>query len=176
MLIRLGYDIRFATYAPTPIVALLNVYPDRAKDLLENDQLSIEPEVKVDEYFDSFGNRCCRFVAPPGGVRLFNSTLIKDSGQLDEVHRDAVQHPIGELPTEVLQFLLASRYCEVDLMSNIAGDLFSQDLRGWPLVEAICSWVYNKVQLGYPFARSTRQRSRLIVNASGCAVTFNIWP
>jgi transglutaminase-like putative cysteine protease len=156
MLIRLGYDITFRTPARVPIVALLNVHPSREKDLTEPDRLRVEPEVEIDEYTDSFGNRCCRFVAPEGTIRLWNSTLIKDSGELDAEDPSAPEIPVEELPTEVLQFLLSSRYCEVDLLSNTAAELFGALPTGGQRVHAICSWLNQKVTFGYNFARPTK--------------------
>jgi transglutaminase-like putative cysteine protease len=156
MLIRLGYDIHFSVPAPIPIIALLHVYPPRAKDLREPDELLTEPAVAIEEYIDSFGNRCSRLVAQPGTIRLYASTLIEDSGLEDPVLPNARQHEVQDLPAETLRFLLASRYCEVDLMSNIAMELFGGTEPGWPRVKAICTWVNQKVVFGYPFARSTR--------------------
>lgn len=156
MLIRLGYDIRFEVPVPVPIVALLNVHSSREQDLLEPDELKVEPSLKIDKYTDSFGNYCTRFLAPAGTLRLHNSTLIQDSGNLDVQDFYAREVPVAELPTEVLQFLLASRYCEVDLLSNVASELFGTIPQGYGRVQAICSWVYQKVTFGYSFARSTK--------------------
>lgn len=156
MLIRLGYDISFDAPAEVPIVALLNVYPSRAADLREPDELHVEPNVKVDTYSDSFGNICSRLVAPAGTIRLFNSTLIEDSGEPDAQNPRARQVPVGELPPDTLRYLLASRYCELDLLSNTAHELFGDTEPGWPRVKAICDWVNSKVTFGYNFARSTK--------------------
>ena len=156
MLIRLGYDMGFEVPSSVPIVALLNVHSSRVNDLREPDQLRLEPAVNIEEYIDSFGNRCCRFLAPAGTVRLWNSTLIEDSGQPDRQNPDAREIPVEELPAETLRFLLASRYCEVDLLSNTAVELFGSVPPGWQRVQAICDWVYKKVTFGYSFARSTK--------------------
>ncbi len=156
MLIRLGYDIQFQIPQAVPMVALLNVHPSREKDLREPDELHVEPETPVEKYLDSFGNRCCRFLAPAGTLRLANSTLIEDSGEPDPQHPGARELPVEELPAETLRFLLASRYCEVDLMSNIAVELFGGIAPGWGRVAAICDWVHSKVTFGYSFARSTK--------------------
>jgi len=156
MLIRLGYDIQFRTPSRVPVVALLNVHPSREKDLVEPDRLRIEPAVDIEEYTDSFGNRCCRFVAPAGPVRLWNSTLINDSGEMDAQDPSAREMPVEELPAEVLQYLLSSRYCEVDLLSNTAAELFGALPMGWQRVQAVCSWVNQKVTFGYNFARPTK--------------------
>lgn len=156
MLIRLGYDIQFELACPVPMVALLNVHPSRIGDLREPDELRVEPNVDVEKYVDSFGNHCCRFLAPAGTLRLSNSTLLEDSGELDAQNFAAREVPVQELPTETLRFLLASRYCEVDLLSNVAVDLFGHIAPGYGRVQAICSWVYQKVTFGYSYARSTK--------------------
>ncbi len=156
MQIRLGYDLRFRTPARVPVVALLNVHPSREKDLVEPDRLRIDPEVDIEQYTDSFGNRCCRFLAPDGMFRVYNSTLINDSGELDAEDPSAPEVPVEELPNDVLQFLLSSRYCEVDLLSNTAAELFGDGPRGWERVHAVCTWVNQKVTFGYNFARPTK--------------------
>ncbi|MBV8828674.1 MAG: transglutaminase family protein [Acidobacteriaceae bacterium] len=156
MLIRLGYDIEFDVQGSVPIVAMLNVHSSRVGDLREPDFLQIEPRVPFDTYVDSFGNHCVRFVAPPGPLRLWNSTLIEDPGEWDAKDPEAPEIPVGELPTQVLQFLLASRYCEVGLLSNTTVELFGNVPPGWGRVQAICDWVHAKVTFGYNFARSTK--------------------
>jgi transglutaminase-like putative cysteine protease len=156
MLIRLGYDIEFQLANPVAIVALLHVHPSREIDLREPDELLVEPSVKVERYLDLFGNRCARFLAPAGRVRLWNSTLIEDSGREDAVKFDARQQSIEEVPPENLVYLINSRYCEVDRLSNVATDLFGCTQPGWGRVQAILDWVYSKVEFGYQHARATR--------------------
>ena len=95
MLIRLGYDIGFNVPAPVTIVAMLHVHPSREPDLLEPDELKLDPGVPITNYIDTFGNRCSRFVAPPGQLKLSGSTLIQDSGDLDEVNWYAREQPVG---------------------------------------------------------------------------------
>jgi transglutaminase-like putative cysteine protease len=156
MLIRLGYDIRFDIDQPVPMVAILSVHPTRRPDLQEPDRVQLDPAVATEEYVDSFGNICTRFLAPAGSLRLANSTLIVDSGEPDAVNTHASEMPVQELPSGVLRFLMASRFCEVDLLSNTAADLFGGAPRGWARVQAICNWVHEKVTFSYPQARPTR--------------------
>ena len=156
MLIRLGYDIRFDVPCAVAVVALLNVHPSRAADLREPDEVHTEPALPITKYTDSFGNYCCRVVAPAGTLRFYTSSLIEDSGQPDVQNYGANETPVGDLPPETLQFLLASRYCEVDLLSNTAAELFGHLTPGWSRVQAVCSWVNQKVSFGYSFARSTK--------------------
>jgi transglutaminase-like putative cysteine protease len=156
MLIRLGYDIQFTIGQPVPIVAMLSVHPSRRHDLQGPDRVTVDAGVEASEYVDGFGNICTRLLAQPGTLRLTNSVVIQDSGQLDPVPSDAREIPVEDLPPEVLRFLMPSRFCEVDLLSPIAVELFGGAPRGWGRVAAICEWVNRKVTFSYPHARPTR--------------------
>jgi transglutaminase-like putative cysteine protease len=172
MRIRLGYDIQFQVPVPVPVVAMLNVHPSRAGNLLEPDRLGIEPDVLQEQYIDSFGNVCCRFTAPPGLLRLWNSTLIEDSGEVDAHDYSAREIPVADLPPETLQFLLSSRYCEVDLMSNTAAQLFGSIPPGWQRVQAICDWVHQNVTFGYQFASRTKSAADVYRDRTGVCRDF----
>src|SRR3954447_27042481 len=126
MLIHLGYELVFTPPAPVPMLLMLSVHPSRAPALRQPDRLRVDPPVPVQEFLDGFGNRCSRLVAPAGRVRLWGETVVEDSGAPDPQHPEAVQHPVEELPAEVLPFLLASRYCEVDRLTDVAWKLFEQ--------------------------------------------------
>jgi len=156
MLIRLGYDIQFDLPTDVFFISMVNVHPSRVEDLREPDELKVTPAVPISSYVDSFGNRCTRFMARSGPVRLYNSTLIEDSGAPDPVNWSAREIPVERLPPETLVYLLGSRYCEVDLLSNTAAQLFGGIPRGWQRVQAICDWVHQHVTFGYDFARATR--------------------
>jgi transglutaminase-like putative cysteine protease len=172
VLIRLGYDIAFETVYPVPMVALLNVHPSRVSDLLRPDEVNIEPRVPVECYIDSFGNQCCRFLAPAGMVRLSNSTVIRDSGQPDAVNINAREIPVHDLPHDVLRYLLSSRYCEVDRMSNIAAELFGGLTPGWMRVQAVCDWVHDRVRFGYEFANSMKTALDVFTDRCGVCRDF----
>lgn len=172
MLIRLGYDIRFDVPVSVPIVAMLNVHPSRIEDLREPDVLHVEPEVPVEQYEDSFGNLCYRLVAPPGNIKLWTSTLIEDSGQPDEQDIYAEEIPVEKLPHDTLRYLLNSRYCQVDLLSNTAAELFGDAPRGYQRVQAVCSWVHSKVTFGYKFASPTRTALEVYTDRVGVCRDF----
>src|SRR5271170_3866770 len=172
MLIRLGYDLQFDLPAPVSFVAMLHIHPSRVDDLREPDLLQIDPALSLHSYIDSFGNVCTRFDAPFGRLRLSNNTLILDSGQPDPVDLSAIEHPIQDLPSDVLQFLLSSRYCEVDRLSNVALDLFGHLPPGWSRVQTICDWVHNKILFGYQYARSTKTALDVFTERHGVCRDF----
>ena len=172
VLIRLGYDLRFELPAPTALIALLHVHPSRNKDLLEPDEMVTEPALPLTSYIDSFGNRCTRLYAPAGLLRLSCSTLVQGSDELDESDPSAAEVPVQDLPNEVLQFLLNSRYCEVDLLSPVALDLFGQLKPGWERVQAVIAHVHRIVQFGYHHARSTKTALDVYTERAGVCRDF----
>lgn len=168
MLIKLGFDIEFDLRGSTPMVLMLFVHPSRVADLRSPEELLVEPDMPVTYYTDLFGNRCARVLAPAGKVRFALETVIEDSGEPDLQAPDAVQHRIEDLPNETLVFLMASRYCEVDKLSDIAWKLFGQTPAGWERVRAICTWVHNHITFGYHFAH--HEKSAFDVYQSGQGV------
>jgi transglutaminase-like putative cysteine protease len=168
----LGYDIQFDMPSAAAVIAMLSVHPTRIPDLRRPDALQVEPWVPIDVFTDSFGNLCSRLVAPAGNLRLSCSTVIEDSGELDAVDYQAPQHPIQDLPPEVLRFLFASRYCEVDRFGDIAQELFGYTQPGWSRVQQICGWVYNSVTFGYHLARPTKTALEVYTERGGVCRDF----
>lgn len=156
MLLKVGYDFTYECPARTPMVLVLNIHHSRASDIVVPDYLTVSPSVPVDAYRDAYGNWCSRLVAPAGSVRLTANAIVRDSGQPDVIARHARQHAVEDLPSETLQFLLPSRYCETDLLTSMAWDLFAGTPEGWPRVQAICDFVHDRVTFGHEHARSTK--------------------
>lgn len=159
MLIRAGYDIRFETDRPTPMLALLSLHPSRHHDLRTPHRIAASPDVPMFEYIDSFGNVVSRFTVPAGGLDLSCDFVVEDSGRPDAVEPDAIQHPIEDLPEDVLVYLLASRYCETDRMLETAWASFGNTEPGWARVQAIVDYSHHRIQFGYHHARSTKTAS-----------------
>ena len=156
MLIRAGYDIAFNAPAPTPLLLMLSLHPEREPDLQTSQQMTFDPPVPSHSYRDSFGNVCTRVVAPGGLLRITNQFTVADSGTPDLHAPDARQVPVEELPDDVLVYLLGSRYCETDRLSDTAWSLFGHVQPGWSRVQAIVEYVHDRISFGYEHARSTR--------------------
>jgi len=157
MLIKIGYDIALKFPFPTTLIHLLHVHPSRRSDLLEPERLETDPDLPVEEYYDSFGNLRGRISAPAGPLRIFSEAIIRDSGELDVYAPEAEQSDVRELPVPLLGFLLPSRYCEVDSdLMNFAWFTFRQTRPGWERVQAICDFVHGHLQFDYQRARSDR--------------------
>jgi transglutaminase-like putative cysteine protease len=165
LLIQSEYDIQFSLLQPTPMVAMLRLHPSLDERLVQGDVLKVESldaavedtkEILIEDYIDSFGNRCSRFVAPAGKIRLSGTSTVRSEDQPELQGFGAMQSPVEQLPAEVLQFLLASRYCEVDKFGGIAQDLFGHLGSGWALAASIRDWVHEKVAFNYKMARATK--------------------
>ena len=124
MLIHIGFELIFDIPSPVPMLLTLFVHPERTHVLQRPEYLDVQPPVPVYTYIDSFGNRVGRILAPAGQLRLYYDNVAFDSGFREPRIDGTVIHPVDELPPECMQFLLASRYCEVDRMTQIAWDLF----------------------------------------------------
>ncbi len=156
MRIRIGYDIVFDVPHPTPVVMLLRVHPSAQSLLIGPEAPRLEPDLPTSSYGDSFGNRVDRIVAPAGRLRLTNDAMVEVDGRPDPVEPGAEQLAVSDLPPEAIPFLLASRYCEVDRLGQVAWDLFGSGPRGWGRVQAICNWVHNHLTFDYMSARPTK--------------------
>jgi len=156
MKIRVGFEIIYDCPQPTPMIFNLNVHFTRASDLVGRDDLMFDPPLPMAAYRDTFGNWCTRIVAPKGRTRVCADVMVNDSGAPDEIVLQAQQLPVQDLPEETLLFLLGSRYCETDRLSETAWNLFGQAPTGWGRVQAICDFVHRHIAFGYQHARMTR--------------------
>lgn len=156
MQIRVGYEIIYECPKPTPMLLTLNIHYTRASDIVVPDHIVSRPSIPISGYRDAFGNWCSRIVAPEGELRLSTDAVVNDSGEPDVVAASAPQHPVQDLPEETLVFLLGSRYCETDLLSEAAWGLFDKSPPGWGRVQAICDFVHQHIVFGYEHARATK--------------------
>ena len=156
MRIRLGYEITYECPQPTPMLLLLNVHSSRYQDLETPDVIHINPQIPVVQYHDGFGNMCSRIVCPAGRTVLSANFSIRDSGLPDPIAPDAIQHPVENLPHEAIVYLLASRYCETEHLSNLAWSLFGDIPPGWARAQAIVEYANKRITFGYEHARPTK--------------------
>ncbi len=156
MKIRAGYEIAYDCPQPTPMLLALSVHPSRVSDLLTPDYVKLDPPIPANTYHDGFGNFCHVIRAPVGRLTLSSDFLMQDPGEPDAADFRAQQHELGALPVEALVYLLGSRYCETDRLSETAWSLFGKVPKGWPLVQAICDYVHDRVGFGYEHASPTK--------------------
>ncbi|SFS14016.1 Transglutaminase-like enzyme, putative cysteine protease [Yoonia litorea] len=169
---RIGCRMRYRLDQPTPLIAMLNVHYSRFGDLERADFLVTSPSVPLESYRDSFGNWCTRMVATAGDFTLSTDGIFRDSGLPDPIAPDAAQHAVEALPFETLVYLLGSRYCDTDLLSEQAWKLFENTPSGWSRVQAICDFVHSSITFDYLQASATRTASETLSAQHGVCRDF----
>jgi len=172
MLIRLGCRLQMSLPQPTPLIAMLSVHHSRYGDLVRADDLVSAPGVPFHGYRDGFGNWCTRMLAPAGAFVLSTYGVFRDSWQPDPVAPAARQHAVQDLPDETLVYLLGSRYCDTDLLSEEAWRRFGQTEPGWARVQAVCDFVHAHLTFGYDHARATRTAAQALAEGQGVCRDF----
>jgi len=115
-----------------------------------------DPAIPLCLYADTFGNTCTRLEAPVGLLRVTADGIIEDCGAPEPAQCGAAEHLVRDLPPESLRYILASRYCETDLLMGEAWRLFGHLCPGWSRVQAICDFVNREIRFGYQYARPTK--------------------
>jgi transglutaminase-like putative cysteine protease len=173
MLIRVGFEASFDFVAPTPVVLMANVHPSRESDVRKLEKLTVTPAAALTEYLDIYGNRCHRAVVPAGRVKFRTAAVMHDDGQPDVQIWTAFQHPVQDLPADVLLYLLPSRYCEVDSeLRDVAWSLFGTLPAGWPLVQSVCNFVFQHIRFDYMQARANRTALEVYRERTGVCRDF----
>ncbi len=159
MFIRIGYEIVIESKADTVMILALSPHSDFGGRIIGSSLVQADPDLPMETFLDSFGNRLTRLNAQTGQLTLWSDSIVEVDGEPDEFDWGAQQHDVGELPPETLQFLTASRYCDSDALAPEALQLFGSTPPGWARVQAICNHVHNHLTFGYGFGRSTKTAS-----------------
>jgi len=172
MKIRYGFDIDMTIMQPTTLLTLMDVHPSRRRDVIHETPLASSQAIPIETFIDSYGNVSRRVTAEAGSLALRLEGVVRDSGRHDEVDPSADALPPSELPADVLPFLMASRYCENDLLSNFAWSQFGGIAGGWARVQAICDFVHERLRFSYPEARETRTAAQALEERTGVCRDF----
>jgi transglutaminase-like putative cysteine protease len=181
MLILSEFVIEFTLPTATAMIAMLHLHPSLLPRLRSGNELTVEslgvpfpPNTVIPstDYVDSFGNRCARFLALAGHLRLSGSNVIEADSFPDVQYPDATQMRIEDLPSDVLRFLLPSRYCEVDQFGAIAHQQFGATKPGWERALAIRDWVHENVSFNYNAARPTKTSTDVFIERVGVCRDF----
>ncbi len=172
MLIRFGFEISVECNVPVPMLLALSSHPEFSGRLIGEDYVRTDRGIPVVEYLDGFQNRFSRIVAPPGRLTIWSDCVAEVDGAPDAVFPWAVQHPVEDLPYEVLTFLTASRYCDGDEFGEFAWKTFGHFQAGWPRVQAICDFVHNHATFGYGFGRPTKTAHDVLREKTGVCRDF----
>jgi transglutaminase-like putative cysteine protease len=149
-LVRVGVGCEFRFDAPlaVPAVVLVRARSDGGVTV-ERETWDVQPSASFSDLVDMYGNHARRVVVGAGKASLRYDAEVTTSPALDEVSPVAVQHRVEDLPGEILIYMLASRYCLSDMLSDAALNLFGTTPLGSERVQAVCNWVHDNVRFDY---------------------------
>lgn len=147
--------ISYRTDAPIPAIMMLRPRSGYAQ-WISREEYSFEPHAPVIEYTDDFGNLCQRVLIPKGDFEVQCSCRAHTADTID-VDPDASFISVHELPESALQFLLPSRYCQADLLNDLASSIVGKQRAGYGQVAAIEQWLRD--ELKYTRGSSNTQTS-----------------
>jgi len=156
---------------PTPLIAMLRPRSG-AGQWVVSDSYEIDPFVPVVEYTDGFGNLCQRLLAPAGKFRIAVRARVETADQIT-VANGAPYTPVSDLPVDVLQFLLPSRYCPSDKLQDKARSLVGNVTPGYDQVEAIRSFIHGQLEYKYGVSNSSTDALETLDKGAGVCRDFS---
>ncbi len=142
-----GCEITYEMAEPTSLFLMLRPRSGSSQQVIR-ESCTLTPNVLVTDYVDAYGNLCQRCEAPAGQFIIAANALVEVSPTID-VHLGAPYTSVLQLPPNVIEFLLPSRYCPSDLLGNEARQIVSDATPGYDQVEAICRWIHTNVEYCY---------------------------
>lgn len=143
MWIRTRCTLAFDIAQPVPFVLMLRPRSG-AQQWIAREDYRLTPSVPVTEYTDGYGNLCQRLVAPAGPFEVYTSAEVMTADEVDQAP-GAPFVEVQDLPDQVLDYLLPSRYCESEKFHDMAREITSGALLGYDQVTAIVAWLRNNV-------------------------------
>jgi transglutaminase-like putative cysteine protease len=142
--IRVGCQFDYEMSGPTPSVWQVRPRLD-GPHVVVSSSWSVSPFVPSHSYFDGFENICDRLTLPEGEATVRYDALVEVPATFDDSDKEAAQLPIEELPDDTMVYLLASRFCLPDVVSDRAWELFGATKRGWERVQAVSDWTHENI-------------------------------
>ena len=142
-----GCQLLFEAIGPSPLILMLRPRSGSSQQVISG-EYQFEPNLAWVEYADHYGNLCQRLLVPPGKFQV-STTAMVDTADTIDVHPGAIFVPVQELPDYTLQFLLPSRYCQSDLLADLAQRIVAGIESAYDQVDAIRDWIYNHITYRY---------------------------
>jgi transglutaminase-like putative cysteine protease len=135
--------------APSPVVLIAMLRPQSGQaQWVAAEKYQLDPFVKAVEYVDGFGNLCQRMIAPVGRLNIKTEIEVEVADDI-AVRPGSRPTPSEYLPDYALQFLLPSRYCQSDLLGDLARSVVEGKAEGYDQAEAIRAWIHANIEYKY---------------------------
>jgi transglutaminase-like putative cysteine protease len=170
MRLNAGCHLLFEAIAPSPLILMLHPRSGSGQQVIQANY-RLEPTVAVAEYIDSYGNLCERLITPQGTFQVESTVIVETSDTID-VQPGAAFTPVEELPDYTLQFLLPSRYCQSDLLGNLASEIVTDIESAYDQVEAIRSWIHTHIEYRYDTSNASTSALETVKTRMGVCRDF----
>jgi transglutaminase-like putative cysteine protease len=98
------------------------------------------------EYLDQYGNRCERFELATGASQITYEARVMITAPADVIEPGAREVPVEQLPDDVLNFIMPSRFCLPDELGHEAWQRFGGLAPGWARVQTIVDYVHGQLE------------------------------
>jgi transglutaminase-like putative cysteine protease len=136
-----AYDLAEETFVNLMVEPL----PQSRTHQVRHERLVTTPTLSCLLRHDLYGNAQRAIIAAPGSF-TFEFTATIETAPNAAVWAAAVEHPPQEIPPETMIYTLPSRYCQADLLAEMAEREFGALQPGGGRVMAIADWVRRHVE------------------------------
>ncbi|GAC1416719.1 MAG: transglutaminase family protein [Candidatus Velthaea sp.] len=169
--VRGGCEFRHTNETAVPAIFLVRPAGGLQTRLVD-ETWTANPAGPYHDYTDLYGNVCRRVLMPPGDSVVTYDAHVMVDGMLDPIDPDAPQMRVEDLPDDALLYLMPSRYCLSDEVTNMAWQMFGGTTPGWQRVQAICDYVHDHVTFGYGSSTPATTSSDVLAASAGVCRDF----
>jgi transglutaminase-like putative cysteine protease len=132
---------------------------------------TLEPAEQFDEFCDATGaNRLLRVNVAPGHFSI--RYLAAVDVETPSVDPSADRTPLPVLPPDVIPYVLASRYCDVEALFALACNEFGNIAPGYAQVEAVCRWIRGNIEYRVGTSSPATTARDVLANRAGICRDF----
>lgn len=154
-----------------PVVAMLRPQSGDSQWLVE-ERYELTPWIRATEYVDVYGNLCQRFTAPAGTMEITVTTEIETEEHI-ALEPHALATPVANLPSDILMFLLQSRYCPSEKMADRAMEIVGNCQPGYAQAEKIRSWIHENIRYEYGVSDASTDALETLQQGAGVCRDFS---
>lgn len=168
---RIDCDLAYELDDACDFVFMIHAQGPQAGQTILDETLHIEPQVahRVNEDPAS-GSRRLRLRADKGSLAIRYQALVERERAF--IDTGATPSPIDQLPDDVLQYLLPTRYCDSDQLTTVARQLFGDVTPGWQQVRAIADWIADNIEYRLGSSTPSTTACDVVVRRAGACRDF----
>jgi transglutaminase-like putative cysteine protease len=136
-----------------------------------SERLAVSSGVALRSFTDEVsGNRFFRFDAPTGPLVVDYKADVEVYAEHVDEH--LAETPVGEVPDNIFPYLMATRYCESDLLASTAQQLFGREAPGIGRVRKIVQWIHDTIEYRPGSTSSTSTAHEVFTQRAGVCRDF----